>query len=116
MYQRRVRDSERPPPAAESMQGVPPGPQTTPLPPPGVSRAPLGPPGPGPNISSFLVPFFARFGSPKMNPKMLENRAPKTLLEPGCRWKLVSEPFLVLFGTPRDPENHALAVARCYFC
>ena len=54
-----------------------------------------------------------------MDPQMLQNRAPeapKTLLEPGCRWKLVSEPFLVLFGTPRDPENHALAVARCYFC
>ena len=23
---------------------------------------------------------------------------------------------MVLFGTPRDPETHALAVARCYFC
>ena len=57
--------------------------------------------------------------APKKDPKMIQNRAPeapKTLLEPGCRWKLVSEPFLVLFGTPRDPENHALAVARCYFC
>ena len=54
-----------------------------------------------------------------MDPKMPQHRAPeapKTLLEPGCRWKLVSEPFLVLFGTPRDPENRALAVARCYFC
>ena len=54
-----------------------------------------------------------------MDPKMHQHRAPeapKTLLEPGCRWKLVSEPFLVLFGTPRDPETHALAVARCYFC
>ena len=50
---------------------------------------------------------------------MTQNRAPeapKTLLGPGCRWKLVSERFLVLFGTPRDPENHALAVAQCYFC
>ena len=54
-----------------------------------------------------------------MDPKMHQNRAPetpKTLLEPGCRWKLVSEPFWALFGTPRDPENRALAVARCYFC
>ena len=42
-----------------------------------------------------------------MDPKMHQNRAPeapKTLLEQGCRWKLVSEPFLVLFGTPRDPK------------
>ena len=38
------------------------------------------------------------------------------LLEPGCRWKLVSESCLALFGTPRDLENRALAVARCYFC
>ena len=54
-----------------------------------------------------------------MDPKMHQNRAPeapKTLLEPGCRWKWVSESFLVLFGTPRDLENRALAVARCYFC
>ena len=54
-----------------------------------------------------------------MDSKMHQHRAPeapKTLLEPGCRWKLVSESFLVLFGTPRDPEKHALAVARCYFC
>ena len=53
-----------------------------------------------------------------MDPKMPQHRAPeapKTLLEPGCRWKLVSEPCLALFGTPRDPENRALAVARCYF-
>ena len=40
---------------------------------------------------------------------------PKMILEPGCHWKLVSEPFLV-FGTPRDPENRALAVAQCHFC
>ena len=54
-----------------------------------------------------------------MEPQMPQNRAPeapKTLLEPGCRWKLVSESFLALFGTPRDLENRALAVARCYFC
>ena len=53
-----------------------------------------------------------------MDPKMAQNRAPeapKTLLEPGCRWKLVSEPFWGPFWTPRDPENRALAVARCYF-
>ena len=39
-----------------------------------------------------------------MDPKMPQNlapEAPKTLLEPGCRWKLVSEQFLVLFGTPK---------------
>ena len=54
-----------------------------------------------------------------MDPKMVQNGAPeahKMLLEPGCRWKLVSESFLALFGTPRDLENRALAVARCYFC
>ena len=53
-----------------------------------------------------------------MDPKMTQHRAPeapKTLFEPACRWKLVSEPFWALFGIPRDPENHALAVARCYF-
>ena len=42
-----------------------------------------------------------------MDPQMHQHRAPeapKTLLEPGCHWKLVSEPFLVLLGplgTPR---------------
>ena len=53
----------------------------------------------------------------KMIPKgtKIEPQRPKTLLEPGCRWKLVSEPFWALFGTPRDPEYRALAVARCYF-
>ena len=53
-----------------------------------------------------------------MDPKLHQNRAPeapKTLLEPGCRRKLVSEPFWAPFWTPRDPENRALAVARCYF-
>ena len=53
-----------------------------------------------------------------MDPKLHQNRAPeapKTLLEPGCRRKLVSEPFWGPFWTPRDPENRALAVARCYF-
>ena len=53
-----------------------------------------------------------------MDPELHQNRAPeapKTLLEPGCRQKLVSEPFWGPFWTPRDPENRALAVARCYF-
>ena len=44
---------------------------------------------------------------PQNGPKMHQNlapEAPKTLLEPGCRWKLVSEPFLVLFGTLGTPK------------
>ena len=52
-----------------------------------------------------------------MDPKLHQNRtpeAPKTPLEPGCRRKLVSESFWGPFWTPRDPENRALAVARCY--
>ena len=39
----------------------------------------------------------------------------KTLLEPGCRWKPFWPPFWFIFG-PLAPKNHALAVARCYFC
>ena len=41
-----------------------------------------------------------------MDPKMIQNRPPeaaKTLLEPGCRWKLFSEPCWALFLTP-PPE------------
>ena len=54
-----------------------------------------------------------------MSPKMLENRAreaPKTLLEPRCRWMLFWDLFWAHFWTPRTPKNRALAVARCYFC
>ncbi len=42
-----------------------------------------------------------------MDPKLHQNRAPeapKTLLEPGCRRKLVSEPFWALFGPPGTPK------------
>ena len=42
-----------------------------------------------------------------MKPKMLENRAreaPKTLLEPGCRWMLFWDPFWAHFWTPEPLE------------
>ena len=49
-----------------------------------------------------------------MNPKMLENRAreaPKTLLEPGCRWMLFWVPFWAHFGTP-EPLKIVLSLWR----
>ena len=42
-----------------------------------------------------------------MDPKMHQNQAPeapKTLLEPGCRWKLVSEPFWSFLGPLGTPK------------
>ena len=48
----------------------------------------------------------------KMGPKLLQNRpreAPKTLLEPGCRWKLFFDLFWPRFWIPRNLKNRALA-------
>ena len=48
-----------------------------------------------------------------MDPKMHQHRAPeapKTLLEPGCRWKLVSEPFWGPFWDPPGPRK---SCSRC---
>ena len=50
-----------------------------------------------------------------MDPKTVQSRAPeapKTLLEPGCRWKLFPEPFWPLFLTPPGTSKIVLSLWR----
>ena len=79
----------------------------------------------GPKIKPIFIDFRCFFktilGSKmeaKMKSKSCQHRAwapSKTLLEPGCRWKLFWPPFLTYFWTSGTPKNRALAVARCHF-
>ena len=55
---------------------------------------------------------------PKWKPTSSQNRAQepsKTLLEPGCRPKPFSEASWGVFGSPRNPKNHAPATMRAQF-
>ena len=54
----------------------------------------------------------------KWRPKSSQHRAQepsKTLLEPGCRPKPFSEASWGVFGSPRNPKNHAPATMRAQF-
>ena len=56
--------------------------------------------------------------TPKWRPTSSQNRAQepsKTLLEPGCRPKPFSEASWGVFGSPRNPKNHAPATMRAQF-